>query len=351
MSILLAVHNAEREIESKIRNCLELEYPHGKLQVVIVSDASTDATPEILARWAAKITFKCLRERKGKNHALNRGLELCTSDLIFFTDVGASFERSSIRKLARHFSDSSIGCASSFIRTNVSDTAGSKRWKSGEDLQLGFDLRLRLWESEVYSTVNAVGAGFLVRRELVPNFPSYHANDFGCALNVVNSGYRVIVDPNAGAHMAFTTSRDGELQRKVRTALRGMWTLVENLSLRLLTRPFLLWQIVSRKAARWLFGYFYATAIVFGLLTPILAARTISSLMLFAVGIGFIASIRPSLTEMKVFRYCSFLWIAIEGSLVAVGLFALRKKYSIWSPTNRDVLEPVKSMDGDRAAG
>ncbi|MCB0417619.1 MAG: glycosyltransferase [Bdellovibrionales bacterium] len=353
VSILMTAHNAECELETKIRNCMELNYPKEKLQIVVVSDGSTDGTNSRLAQRGANITFKCLAERVGKNNALNEGIPLCTSELVFFTDVGALFAPESLKRLSAHFLDPEIGCVSSVITTHPAEGSKSQDWKSADGESLNFDLKLRRWESEVSSTVNVVGAGFMVRKALVRNFRSHHNNDFSCALHVLQSGHRTVLDPSVKAQMFLSKSARGELKRKIRTAVRGMWTLAQNGSWNILSDPFLFWQILSRKVAKWIFGYLYLGTVFLGFLN--LNSKTgiepiASGLLLAVLVVGAGATVIPQLTRFKFFRVSSFLWLGVEASLISVAFFLFGKKYSVWAPTIRIEDAELEAIENKRRA-
>jgi cellulose synthase/poly-beta-1,6-N-acetylglucosamine synthase-like glycosyltransferase len=51
ISVIIAAHNEEERISDRIKNCLSLDYPRHCLEVIIISDGSTDSTNEILRQF------------------------------------------------------------------------------------------------------------------------------------------------------------------------------------------------------------------------------------------------------------------------------------------------------------
>ena len=113
ISVVLACHNEQGNIEARIKNLLECDYPRDLLEIVIVSDGSTDLTAEIARRHVSdRIRLFAYKQQRGKATALNIGVEIAKGEIILFADARQSFEPSAIKELAANFADSSIGAAS-----------------------------------------------------------------------------------------------------------------------------------------------------------------------------------------------------------------------------------------------
>jgi hypothetical protein len=93
VSVVIAARDEARHIETALRSVLAQEYAN--LEVIAVDDRSTDGTSEILDRIAARSAGRLralhLSELPagwlGKNHALERGAEVATGELLLFTDA------------------------------------------------------------------------------------------------------------------------------------------------------------------------------------------------------------------------------------------------------------------------
>ena len=69
---MIAAYNEERDIETTVRNKLEQDYPTDLLEVIVISDGSTDKTDEIV-NSIEDPRVRLLRQepRAGKTSALN----------------------------------------------------------------------------------------------------------------------------------------------------------------------------------------------------------------------------------------------------------------------------------------
>ena len=158
VSVVIPAHNEAAVIRSKLENTLALDYS-GPLEVVVVSDGSTDETASIIRSFAddQRLKFIDLPERKGKANALNTAVESATGDIIVFSDASIILEAAAVSEIVRPFDDPRIGCVS-----------GEDRIKGGggEGLYGRYELFLRRQESALGSIVGASGSFYAQRRDL-----------------------------------------------------------------------------------------------------------------------------------------------------------------------------------------
>ncbi len=110
VAILIAAYNEERWIDETIRNKLALDYPLHKLEIIVVSDGSTDGTDMIVKRYLNQCVRLIRQEpRAGKTAALNRVVKETKSEIVIFADANSLYERDALRKLVRNFADASVG--------------------------------------------------------------------------------------------------------------------------------------------------------------------------------------------------------------------------------------------------
>ena len=73
VSILIAAYNEEKNIREKIQNTLGLDYPKDKLEIVVVSDGSTDRTDDIAREFKNEgVILYRVEGRAGKTEALRK---------------------------------------------------------------------------------------------------------------------------------------------------------------------------------------------------------------------------------------------------------------------------------------
>src|SRR5262245_30619173 len=170
LSIIIPVHNEASRIVDKIANTAALDYPADRLEILFVSDGSTDATVDLIRANAARaMTLIELAERRGKATALNAGLARATGEIVVFTDASIMLREDALRAIVRPFGDPGIGCVSGEDHIAEAD---------GEGLYGRYELFLRRRESDVHSIVGASGCFYAQRRSLCTRFTDGMAPDF-----------------------------------------------------------------------------------------------------------------------------------------------------------------------------
>ena len=111
VSLVVSAYNEEEIIERKIMNCLELDYPKEKLEILIGSDGSTDKTDEIIKRYSQEgVRLYRFNQRQGKVNVLNKLIYKTRGRIIVFSDANTIFKPSAVKELVKHFIDPRIGC-------------------------------------------------------------------------------------------------------------------------------------------------------------------------------------------------------------------------------------------------
>jgi biofilm PGA synthesis N-glycosyltransferase PgaC len=233
VTILMAIRNEEMHLPAKLRNLTQLNYPADRLQVVVVSDGSTDASNNILAAWENPArSVVTLTEHQGKATALNRGLAAAHGDVIVFTDARQTIASEALKILVANFADPTVGCVSGELMIGQGEAAAAQ----GVGLYWRMEKKIRHWEGIAGSTVGATGALYAVRRNLISTLPlGTILDDVYIPLQVVRQGQRVVFEPRALAFDPLTPNPKQEFRRKLRTLI-GNYQLLQ-LAPWILTRP------------------------------------------------------------------------------------------------------------------
>lgn len=116
ITVLIAAYNEEKHIADKIDGCLTLAYPPDRLNILIVSDGSTDCTvatvESYVARYPDRVSLIALPAHRGKAHALNVGAAQASGEILLLADVRQHFDRLVAQALARNFADNAVGAVS-----------------------------------------------------------------------------------------------------------------------------------------------------------------------------------------------------------------------------------------------
>jgi cellulose synthase/poly-beta-1,6-N-acetylglucosamine synthase-like glycosyltransferase len=245
--MIIPAHNEERHLPAKLANLAALEYPKDRLEILFVSDGSTDATNEILGRAAAAgdITLLALPARGGKASALNQAVARARQDILVFSDAATLFARDAVSKLVRHFADPRVGVVCGALQFQASTES-----RQTEGLYWRYESLLRLMESRIGVTLTASGAIYALRRAcFVPLSADTLVEDLVVPMTARRLGFRVLYDPEArGTDFAASTVA-GEFSRRVRIAT-GSFRALGGL-LRGPLDPVTAFAFVSHKLLRW----------------------------------------------------------------------------------------------------
>jgi cellulose synthase/poly-beta-1,6-N-acetylglucosamine synthase-like glycosyltransferase len=247
VSMIIPAHNEERHLPAKLVNLAALQYPKDRLEILLVSDGSTDATNEILLRAAARndIILLVLPTRGGKSAALNQAVSHARHDILVFSDAGTLFAPDAVSKLVRHFADPGVGVVCGALQFQASPES-----RQTEGLYWRYESLLRLMESRIGVTLTASGAIYALRREcFVPLPADTLVDDLVVPMTARRLGFRVLYDPEARGTDVAASTVAGEFARRVRIAT-GSFRALGGL-LRSPLDPVTAFAFVSHKLLRW----------------------------------------------------------------------------------------------------
>jgi cellulose synthase/poly-beta-1,6-N-acetylglucosamine synthase-like glycosyltransferase len=271
VTYIIPAHNEERVIRRKLENTLSLDYPSELLSILVVSDASTDKTDEIVREFAERgVDLLRLNERGGKSRALNISIPASTGKIVVLCDANVMFDTKALRYMIRNFADPQVGCVcgrKTYLARSSMATA------KGERLYWRLEEYLKRCESLSGSVAGADGAIYAIRRELYVPFDEDLIDDMLISLNVFAKGYRLVAEPNARAFEYTTTRAKEEYARKSRIVATAIRTLARNVGfLNPFTSGLMAWRIFSHKVIRWMVPFFLIGLVV-SLLSLLLDGR------------------------------------------------------------------------------
>ncbi len=262
VSLLVAAYNEAAVIAEKIRNSLALDYPSDKLEVVIASDGSKDATAEIVRSLTAadaggRVRLLHFEKNRGKTAVLNDAVRELRGEIVAFSDATSMLATDSLRILVQSFSDPRVGAASGVYRLLKKDQA---HLGSQEDLYWKYETFLKVQEARLGAFTGAHGSLYAIRRELYPFPPEGTINDdFTIPMRILEGGHRVAYETAA---VAYEEANEMEgFSRRVRITAGNVEQLREIKGLIWPPRPFALFCLLSHKAARLLVPVFMLVAL------------------------------------------------------------------------------------------
>ncbi len=248
--LFVTAFNEKDYVKQKVENSFSLDYPKEKIQYLWVTDGSDDGTPDLLKKYN-QLEVHHLPERRGKMHAMNRGVKFVKAPIIIFSDTNTILGKQSILEIVAKFSNPKTGCVAGekrIIEKDADSAAGA-----GEGLYWKFESWVKKMDAELNSAVGAVGELFAIRTELFEDVEEDALlDDFMISLRIAQKGYHIAYTPNAFAEETASLNVKEELKRKIRIAAGGIQTIFR---LKGLLNPFrngiLSWQYFSHKVLRW----------------------------------------------------------------------------------------------------
>jgi len=290
-ALLVSCYNEAKIIREKLDNCLSIDYPSDKLEIIFISDGSDDGTDEIIKEYESK-GIRLIRQegRLGKTSGLNHGVAATTAEIVIFTDANAMFDPQAIKMLIRNFNDPEVGyVVGAALYTDGDSNSASK----SENAYWEYEIFMKQIETQLHSVVGGDGAIYAIRHELYEPLQQEDINDFVNPLQIIAKGYRGIFDAEAKCYEETAGDFDKEGHRKqriVNRSFRGLMRVKEVLN------PFKFGiytlEIISHKLLRWLIPIFIL-GIAFG------------SVVLAQLGFAQF--------QLLVILEAIFLWLAIIG--------------------------------------
>jgi cellulose synthase/poly-beta-1,6-N-acetylglucosamine synthase-like glycosyltransferase len=207
VAVIVTAYNEEDAIERRLENLRALEYPSEKVELVVTSDASTDATEELAEAAGARVIRN---PRGGKVAAQDAAVRATEADVVAFTDANATWAPDALRKLVRNLADPRVGYVCGRLRLEAPD--GSNK----EGVYWRYELVTREGESRLGSVTAGNGAIYALRRSDYVEVDPRFGHDLALPYLMVQRGSRAVYEPEALALEQPTPTNETEYRRKVR---------------------------------------------------------------------------------------------------------------------------------------
>jgi cellulose synthase/poly-beta-1,6-N-acetylglucosamine synthase-like glycosyltransferase len=217
VSLIVAAYDEEEVIAAKVANALALDYPRDRLEVIVASDGSTDATVESARAAGADLVLDL--PRGGKIAAQNAAAERASGELLAFSDANSVWEADALRHLIEPFADPAIGYACGQVR--FTDEGGGNL----EGSYWRYEMAVREMESALAGVTAGNGAIYAVRRSAYIPLPPSGSHDLSFPFELAKRGLRSLYVPWARAEEKMVPTLEGEFARK-RRMMVGLWDVV-----------------------------------------------------------------------------------------------------------------------------
>jgi cellulose synthase/poly-beta-1,6-N-acetylglucosamine synthase-like glycosyltransferase len=340
ISILIVAYNEERRLRRTLEHALATDYPADRLNVLVVSDASSDGTDDLVQDYGdPRVRLLRMPERSGKPAGENAAGAMLRGDIVVSIDASILIPRDSLKPLIRALLDPAVGLASG---RDVSIGDEAREGNKTESSYVGLEMTLRGLETQVHSIVGASGCFYANRRHLQQvQLPTELARDFAAASVARAHGYRAVSVDEATCLVPRTPTLKAELRRKSRTMGRGLDTLVY---LRGMMNPFTYgsyaFMMVSHKLVRWLLF----PSLLGWLVGPLLVMRSAPWVLLLSLGmlLGLVVArlviLWPDDRRLpRMLALLGYVFISIVAGWMAWLHLLRNEKSAMWEPTQRPV--------------
>jgi cellulose synthase/poly-beta-1,6-N-acetylglucosamine synthase-like glycosyltransferase len=341
VSVIITAYNEERDIRQKLENTLALRYAPEKLEVIVASDCSTDATDEIVREFAGRgVRLHRQAERLGKTAAQNAAVLVARGQVILFSDATTLYRPDVLEVMLPSFADESVGCVAG--RLVYVDPAQSGVGQ-GARSYWGYETFLKRHESRACSLIGASGCLYAVRRSAY--VPLYHeaCSDFVIATVMVEQGLRAVYEPGAVCTEETNKQAAKELRMRVRVITQTFTDLWQHRAmLSPLRSGFYAVELLSHKILRYMVPLFLIIIFVASLA---LAPRSLFYAAVIAAQACFYAAallswaLERAGVRLPLLALPQYFVLANLAALLAFYQFLRGERYARWEP----IREPAAS--------
>lgn len=350
LTLVVAAYNEEEIIAEKLDNLLALSYPSHKINIMVVTDGSTDQTNEIVAKYPqVKLYFQ--PERKGKIAALNRIMPCIESPITVFSDANVMLNPAALKMMVRHFKDSNVAVVSGEkkVISQKSDGASS----SGEGFYWKYESYLKKCDANWNTLVGSAGELYAMRTSLYEKIEEGTLiEDFVMTMQLAAKGYKIAYEPQAYAMETGSANIAEETKRKVRISAGGIQAVIRLLPLlNFLKYGKLSFQYISHRVLRWtLMPIAIISAFItnLALLSQDPIYEITGGLQLIFYSLSFIGyALKNSKTKIKVV-YLPFYFLYMHYCLILGWLAYIKGNQKVtWEKARRAQmpLKQIKALD------
>jgi cellulose synthase/poly-beta-1,6-N-acetylglucosamine synthase-like glycosyltransferase len=334
VTIIVTAYNEEKGILEKIENLLSLDYPSDLVDIIVASDASSDATDQLVRDCGSdRVQLLRVEGRKGKTNCQNAAAAIARGEIVVFTDATTRLDPQAVRALVRRFYSASVGCVAGRLvyesRTeNVTGRGGETYWD--------YEIKLRVAESALGSLVGVSGCLYAVRRTAYRAINPCLISDFVISMKMREQSLRTVLAVNAICYEETLNRGTQEMSMRVRVAIRSINALIsERRFLNLRRYGLFAWQLWSHKLLRYASPFLWLIAIGANLALaskyPLYAALLACQLAVIAAGaVGF--ALQSRLAKLGVLSQPYYFLLTNIASFLAALRYVRGERMVTWKP-------------------
>ena len=347
VTLVISAFNEESVIGEKLENSLTLDYPADRLEIMVISDASEDATDDVVASYQDRGVVLCRQQpRRGKSAGLTQFVPEARGEIVVFSDANSLYEPDAIRKLVRHFADPRVGFVVGHQRYFDEDSAACQ----SESLYWRYETWLKIQESRISSPVCGDGAIFAIRAELFEPLRDDDINDTLIPLRIVARGYRGVFDEEAVCYERTAEDFHGEFRRRARIVNRALGAV---LRVPRTLNPFRVgvfaYQLFVHKVLRWFVPFFLLAMLASS--AWLAACGSGTYLLLLVLQLLFYATallgVVPGIRSLKPVYITSYFCVSNAAAALGVVRLLFAGRVVTWNPERAEPPTRLQPSDAD----
>lgn len=339
VSIVIAARNEEKHILEKIENTLAIDYPREKLEIIVVSDFSTDNTDTIVKSFAdSGIRLVRPGQRVGKTEAQNLGVKQANGEIILFSDATTKYPPDVINHIVPNFADETIGCVGG--KLSYQDPKKTTVGRGASDYW-SYETCLKVNESLAGSLIGVSGCLYAVRSSAYQPLYPEACSDFLIATSMQRQGLRTVFEPRAICYEETNVQADQEYPMRKRIAaqtLSDLW--INSDMLNPYNAGFFSISLISHKLLRYLTPYIFLFVYISNIILATDSFFYVGTLLMqtafWIIAFGGLAYYWRS-SERSYFSYPAFFALITLASVVGFLKFIDGEKFEKWEPKRDNV--------------
>lgn len=332
VTLVIAAYNEGKSIRHKLENSLRLDYPKDKLEIVVVSDNSSDETDRIVESFTKDgVRLHRMPKRGGKLAGHKSVLKEVKSEIVVFSDATTIYHKDAVKELVKHFVRKDVGCVGGAVTYKELENCGSG---VKEQKYFSYEAVIRKMENQVDSVPVVSGAIYAIRKKFYTEIPLHLADDLINPLHVKKMGYLTLFEQNAKCWEISARNIEDEFKKRKRIAAQNVAGLFYMRSLLNPFRyPLFSWILFSHKVLRLVLPFVYIAILISGiiLLKDILSLNLIVLAVMIIIGLFLLGKFSGSIKEIKhVFSLLIYFLVFHVGIILGIIESLFGKKYATW---------------------
>jgi cellulose synthase/poly-beta-1,6-N-acetylglucosamine synthase-like glycosyltransferase len=339
VSIYFSAYNEEETVENRLMNLMAQDYPSQKIEIIVLSDGSSDKTVEIVQNIASENADYDIRvveylDNKGQARAQNEVAKLSKHDILVSTDADSEFDSLLLRNIVQPFSDPSVGVVGAVVIYQSSGSAIGDSYSKYRNIEF----QIRKYESFLGIGVKTDGPCLAYRKTFWKEINEWEDVDQVICLFAQQNGYRTIQADNAICYDTANKSHRQEIKQRSRMTRKALFSTFGRWGLKDAVKfPYFTFALFSHKIIRF-FSPIFLLGLIVSFFGSCLGVRLITGVFLFitalalTIGISLFWLKRPDLSEKFVKIIYSF-FVANLGFLLGLIQWGGRDRSGKYKPT------------------